>query len=255
MRSVQTDGSTHAQRSRTSPACLALAGTVAGWSSVESGHPASIFLHPFAPPALPGFLATMGALTPGRPALRILIRDNEHRLCFRPGLPASCHRTFRSFRLQPPAAAPTSFLGFLRRAYRTTSPRPPLLGSRASLGLRLCPAGSPRQPAESSSLSLRTGRSPPVALHPASRRRSYLRLQAGERIPGEDLHLSDQTHLQTHWGHVSNVPEEARAQPRTPGTCFPALLNASVAPHPSAVPCSPGTLPSPQHRTGPAKTR
>ena len=43
------------------------------------GHYASIFLHPFAPPALPGFLATMGALTPGRPALRILIRDNEHR--------------------------------------------------------------------------------------------------------------------------------------------------------------------------------
>src|SRR5208337_1643783 len=34
------------------------------------GHYASIFLHPFAPPALPGFLATMGALTPGRSALR-----------------------------------------------------------------------------------------------------------------------------------------------------------------------------------------
>ena len=43
------------------------------------GHHASIFLHPFAPPALPGFVATMGALTPGQPALRILIRDHEHR--------------------------------------------------------------------------------------------------------------------------------------------------------------------------------
>ena len=30
------------------------------------GHRVSTFLHPFAPPALPGFLATMGALTPAR---------------------------------------------------------------------------------------------------------------------------------------------------------------------------------------------
>ncbi len=29
-------------------------------------HRVSIFLHPFAPPALPGFFATMGALTPAR---------------------------------------------------------------------------------------------------------------------------------------------------------------------------------------------
>src|SRR6185503_736663 len=47
-------------------------------------------------------------------------------------------------------------------------------------------------------LKLRTERSPPVAFHPASRRRSYLRIQAGERMPEEDLHLSDQTPLQTH---------------------------------------------------------
>jgi len=50
------------------------------------GPHASIFLHPFAPPALLGFVATMGALTPGRSALRILIRDNELRPCIRPGL-------------------------------------------------------------------------------------------------------------------------------------------------------------------------
>ena len=37
--------------------------------------------------------------------------------------------------------------------------------------------GSPRRPAESSSLALRTNRSPPVALHPASRRRSDLQLR------------------------------------------------------------------------------
>ena len=42
---------------------------------------------------------------------------------------------------------------------------------------------------------LRTDRSPPVAPHPASRRRSYIRLQAGERMPEEDFHLSDQDAL------------------------------------------------------------
>jgi hypothetical protein len=81
------------------------------------GHRVSTSLHPFAPPALPGFFATMGALTPGRPALRL---THEHRLDRRPGLPVLCHQTFRSFRLQPPPVAPTPCLGFWRRAYRTT---------------------------------------------------------------------------------------------------------------------------------------
>ena len=40
--------------------------------------------------------------------------------------------------------------------------------------------------------------SPPVAPHPASRRRSYSRLQAGVGIPGEDSHLPDQLRLQAH---------------------------------------------------------
>jgi hypothetical protein len=40
--------------------------------------------------------------------------------------------------------------------------------------------------------------SPSVAPHPASRRRSYSRLQAGVGIPGEDLHLPDQLRLQAH---------------------------------------------------------
>ena len=35
-----------------------------------------------------------------------------------------------------------------------------------------------------------TIRSPSVALHPASRRRSYSQLQAGERLPEADLHRS-----------------------------------------------------------------
>jgi hypothetical protein len=45
---------------------------------------------------------------------------------------------------------------------------------------------------------LRMDRSPPAAPHPASRRRSCIRLQAGERMPGEDFHLSDCVRFQAH---------------------------------------------------------
>jgi hypothetical protein len=45
---------------------------------------------------------------------------------------------------------------------------------------------------------LRTGRSPPAALHHASLRRSCIRLQAGERLPGEDFHLADSSRFQAH---------------------------------------------------------
>ena len=65
-------------------------------------------------------------------------------------------------------------------------------------GVRHWLAGSPVHPAESSSLALRTGPSPPVALHLASRPRSYFQLRAGERVPGEDSHLSDLKRFQTH---------------------------------------------------------
>jgi hypothetical protein len=45
---------------------------------------------------------------------------------------------------------------------------------------------------------LRTGRSPPAALHLASRRRSCTWLQAGERLPEEDFHLFDHSRFQAH---------------------------------------------------------
>jgi hypothetical protein len=70
-----------------------------------------------------------------------------------------------------------------------------LHGSR----LHLFPAGSPTLTGRIEFVILRMDRSPPAAPHPASRRRSCSRLQAGERIPEEDLHLSDQTRFQAHW--------------------------------------------------------
>ena len=71
----------------------------------------------------------------------------------------------------------------------------PLQGS----GLRLSLAGSPISPGRIEFvIILRTDRSPPVAPHPVLRRRSYSRLQTGERLSGEDSHLSDRVRFQAH---------------------------------------------------------
>ena len=149
---------------------------------------ASTSLHPFAPPALPGFDATMGALTPAR-RLFVPLSGAMNSARTRAGLSASCvGPSGRSASYHP--VGPVTALTHYPSASRAS-------GSLRS-GLRLTLAGSPRDKAESSSLALRTGRSPPVAPHPASRRRSYVRLQAGECVPEEDFHPSDLTHLQTH---------------------------------------------------------
>ena len=70
----------------------------------------------------------------------------------------------------------------------------PIFGS----GLHLSLAGSPIAPGRIEFVILRTDRSPPAALHLASWRRSCSRLQAGERVPEEDFHLSGQTRFQAH---------------------------------------------------------
>jgi len=58
----------------------------------------------------------------------------------------------------------------------------------------LCTAGSPDLTGRIEFVILRMDHSPPAAPHPASRRRSCIRLQAGERIPGRDFHPSDQSY-------------------------------------------------------------
>jgi len=86
------------------------------------------------------------------------------------------------------------------RRFRTL----PLTATASRFRSRLRPgfAGSPITPGRIEFVNLRTGRSPPAALHPASRRRSCSWLQAGERIPEEDFHLSDHLRFQAHkaWG-------------------------------------------------------
>lgn len=122
----------------------------------------SIFLEPFAPPELPGFNATMVPLTPDR------ISPPVRSLCF-------MNQTVRTFRLQPPPVArDTMSLCFMSRSSQRPKPCSSVFMAHR---LRHYPAGSPRQQAESSSLAFRTIRSPSDALHPASRRRSFGRLQ------------------------------------------------------------------------------
>ena len=165
-----------------------------GWASREGtrpglvrcfGHHGSTFLRPLALPALPGFLATMDALTPTRGLFGSFMNTTWSRA----GLPVSCiWPSDHSVSNHP--AGPVIALTRYPSASRIS-------GSLRSR-LRQYLAGSPPGKAESSLLALRTGRSPPVASHLLFRVRSYHWLQAGERVPEEDLHLSDQMHSRSH---------------------------------------------------------
>ena len=116
----------------------------------------------------------------------------------RPGSPCFTQPTFRALRLQPPT----------RSDGRFSTPAFAGAGSNPSAPSASPPQGrvwaSPlcrrlaRRYGRIEFLIVRMALSPPVALHPASRRRSYSRLQAGVGIPGEDLHLPDQLRLQAH---------------------------------------------------------
>ena len=150
----------HERRGQSEPSHVCLAQSVGlsrcrhsryGWC-LPVRHVPSTFLRPFALRALPRFVARMDALTPGWPALRILIRDNELRPCIHPGLLALCIKPSdrsASNHLLPPPGLDLVRPGSLPRSLSATS----LSGTTASLGLRPSLAGSPRQSAESSSSS------------------------------------------------------------------------------------------------------
>jgi len=171
----------------------------------------STFLRPFAPPALPGFTATMDALTsdPG-PYRRLpsMIRSEDARR----NIPAQTHwgtarlwqprltvvADFPQDRISllhvcdlPAVLSPTthdrprSLVCFLSEAYRVSWPsmakNTPVPVGRiviwaSPLASRLATVTSRIE-----FVILRTSRSPPVAPHPASRRRSYLQLQCPDR--------------------------------------------------------------------------
>ena len=129
------------------------------------------FLPPLAPRPLRRFIATMEALTPAR------LSPTYRSPCF-------THSTFLTIPSPTTLCSPVVALYALPCSQLDRSPisRPsvfPLDSGHRQNGSRLRHriAGSPNTPGRNGFVILRTGRSPPVALHPASRRRSYSRLQ------------------------------------------------------------------------------
>ena len=130
--------------------------------------------------------------------LRTCFPSHERRRLSRIVIPDSRHTIFLPFHLQAshPLPLPRS-LSLRSRGCRSCLA---LRGSAFGSGLRLCGADSPMDRIESSSSwsCLWTGSSPRVALHPVSRRRSYLRLRTASALSEEDFHLSVDVRFQAH---------------------------------------------------------
>ena len=148
----------------------------------------------FCPPALPGFDATMDALTPARGCACGLL-NLAHIPCSLPrrSLHFTC-RTFPALRLQSPHRLPRSLCHLSCQRRRLPAHR----GS----GLRPSIGGSPVGTAESSSCHY--GLPVRLALLPTPPRGDAVtvgyRTETG--IPEGDLHLSDVSRLWTHDGRV-----------------------------------------------------
>ena len=102
-----------------------------------------------------------------------------------------------SFRLQAPTAVPTLFLGFLRRAYRTTSPWPSVLGTVRHLGFAVRVRA--RHDSRPNRVHLRYGLI--VHLRLLSTPPHGDAVTFGYRVPenpDEDLHLAGSMRLQAH---------------------------------------------------------
>ena len=95
-----------------------------------------------------------------------------------------------------PIPSPPTWCAPMALLHATRSTRRSL--HRCRLRLRRCDAGSSLTPGRIEFVILRTRHSPSIALHLASRRRSYRWVRAGERLPGEDSHLSVMAPLQAH---------------------------------------------------------
>src|SRR5260370_26248422 len=111
-------------------------------------------------------------------------------------IPDSCRSTFLPFYPHPPHAflLPRS----LSRRLRGRRSCLALYGSASGSGLRSPYASSPMHQAVSCStlFYLWTGSSSPVASHPFSRRRSYLRLRTASVLSACDFHPTVAAHSQ-----------------------------------------------------------
>lgn len=144
MRSVQTLGSTQGQRTRASPACLALTGTVARLLSKGLSVTPSTFLSPFAPRPLRRFSARMGTLTPRQVS------------CPTEVSPLHVTRRLRPFCLQPPNAPHRGF-----HTLPLSSMGLPSRGQASPLACRLTGLVRPNRVRQTADWSLTSGCSPP----------------------------------------------------------------------------------------------
>ena len=173
MRSVQTFVSARTPEGWATPGGLATRALVPGCCAfLRSGGGASTFLHPLARRALPRFNATMGALTPVR-------HSSPHRS---PCFTCTAFLTIPSPTTRCPPVAAFSRYSSARRV----PARVPARGSGRDKASRMTRSLA-KTPGRIEFVLLRTGRSPPAALHPASRRRSCSRLQARKRLAWRGL--------------------------------------------------------------------
>ena len=153
-------------------------------------HSSSIFLHPFAPQALPCFHATMDALTPARLALRTLIRGNEHQpLSGQVSLVNTVRTSLHSVtnHLTRPAVAS------IMPTQRSRLPEIGVSGLDFTLNEEARRYARPKRVRFTTDCTFASGCSPP---HLAA---TQLPLAIGSgRLPREDLHLSDRACSQAH---------------------------------------------------------
>jgi hypothetical protein len=191
IRSVHTDDSTQARSrgSRVWHACVAVAGTDALGIS-----PPSVLVftdQPSCPPSLGAALLSALLVRPrstlGRGSPPGISRTGVSAMSALGRPVANLHYYAGSDSCQR-SPAPTGLPAYLASPSRRSTPNhvmPPVdrftrrsTASTVSFRLRHLPAGSPRHPAETGSLSCRPTVRLTVAPHPASRRRSYLRLRS-----------------------------------------------------------------------------
>ena len=96
-----------------------------------------------------------------------------------PRSPCFMHRIFPPFHLQPPVVASGSWSGFVPEPTARSGNRIPFSGPGRHLGFTL-PSRLATTTGRIEFVILRTSGSPPVALHPLSRGRSYFRLRSSD---------------------------------------------------------------------------
>jgi hypothetical protein len=151
----------------------------------RSSRSSSTFLRPLAPGPLQTLRGSYGrcdSCPPDSMTLKLSV-------CSTCGQVSLVHALDLPTILSPTTCAGSALPGHV--THRKVEPRALLHGPtpNENSGLRHYTAGSPPHAGRIEFLLVRTGRSPPVASHPVSRRRSYLRLQVYVE-PGGDFHPS-----------------------------------------------------------------